>query len=128
MHLGLHLGKTCIILLEYKEKLFIKNHPIYINRNCNCQTKNVIYGIFCSCGKLYVGKTTSSLNIRTNLHRQQITHPNYTLLPANEHMRNCGNNISITVLYVCAQNDILYLDNIENYFHKLLLPELNVDI
>ena len=65
--------KCCDILIEYKKKIRINNK--YINGNHNCNSKHLIYIIFCkNCDKTYTGKTTLPLNKRINLHRSQIKH------------------------------------------------------
>lgn len=38
----------------------------------NCKTKNTVYGIICSCQKLYIGKTTQQINVRITQHRSRI--------------------------------------------------------
>lgn len=38
----------------------------------NCKTQNTVYGIICSCQKLYIGKTTQQINVRITQHRSRI--------------------------------------------------------
>ena len=120
-----NLCKTCNILITYNIKFKVNNIFFYINKNGNCQSKYVIYLIICNCNKLYVGKTTNQFNFRMNLHRNHIENPIYTILPANEHMRKCGSNIRVTILYILEEENKIYLNELENYFKTLIKPELN---
>ena len=118
--------KCCEIIIEYRNKLSVKNILIKINQNVDCTSENVIYILRCdSCQKYYIGKTTNQLSIRLNVHRNHIKNPEYSILPVSEHLRNCGEKYSISILFKCEDCEEIFLDRMEAYFIKLIKPELN---
>ena len=119
--------KTCNILIEYKGEIIIKGKKIIINKNANCQSKGLIYLIECKCKKIYIGETRNQFNIRINLHRNQTENIEYTILPANKHMRECNSDYKATILFISEKEELLYLSKMEHYFINLLKPELNID-
>ena len=65
--------KTCTHISETNMIYDKNNNPIPLNKNLNCQSKDVIYVIECSqCGIRYVGETTQKLKDRINQHRSDI--------------------------------------------------------
>lgn len=64
---------TCPHLLEKKQYKFNNSDkPFHIKSEMNCSSSNVIYCLICSCGKEYIGLTTTSLRKRVTVHKQQI--------------------------------------------------------
>ena len=92
----------------------------------NCVSKNIIYLMTClGCKKIYIGETGICLNLRINLHRQQIEHKKYTILNVSTHIQKCGKSFSILPMFQLP-NDCEYLrKKQEIYFINLLQPELN---
>ena len=79
----------------------------------------------CKCNQTYVGKATQ-LNTRMNNHRNHIRDPQRTILPADRHLRECGDTYEVTILFILENQDSIYLDVMEDYFIYILDPELNV--
>ena len=118
--------KCCSIIIEYNEKINIGNNIIRINENANCMSKNIIYSIICkACSKVYVGLTTTSFNLRINLHRNHINNNNNRILKVSEHIYECGGNFEATILFQSPKNTSFYLPLMEEYFIKLIRPDLN---
>ena len=74
------------------------NHPhsgkvIPIKGIISCNTKGVIYVIYCPCGKYYVGKTMRALKTRIAEHRSSIRCKNL-LYPVAAHFVEAGHSIS----------------------------------
>ena len=59
----------------------------------SCNTKGVIYVIYCPCGKYYVGKTTRALKTRIAEHRSSIRCKNL-LYPVAEHFLEADHPVS----------------------------------
>ena len=118
--------KTCSILVEGNCSTLVNNKPIYFNSNMSCKTPNVIYILFCSCKKFYVGQTSCILRLRVNLHRQQINNPLYSFLFVSKHIHNCGNNFNVMPIYYLKNASSYVVNKMENYFIWYLKPTLNV--
>ena len=116
--------KTCNIIIPYKNFIEFNNKIIYINNNGHCQSRNVIYCIRCNCNEFYIGKATQ-FNLRINLHRDQTIHPEKTILKANKHMRTCQSKYQCTILFILSEEDDIFIDQMEDYFIKLIKPGLN---
>ena len=117
--------KCCKILIPYRKLIIIKDMKFYINYNGNCQTKNVIYILFCCCNKSYIGQTITQFNLRINLHRDHSNNIDRTILNSNKHIHKCGGNFKTTILFIATNNDTMYLNQMEEYFIKIIKPELN---
>lgn len=117
--------KTCPLLICYNNKHTFNNVNITINQNVNCTSKCVIYILFCSCGKSYVGKTISEFHLRINLHRQHILSDLYTIQYVSKHIKSCSKNFTCSILYKVHDDNVCYIEDIENYFIYILNPELN---
>lgn len=80
-------GKTLNLKVENRNMTFI------INRNMNCQSRNVIYIIRCKgCNDIYVGQTGDLLRNRLTVHRQQINNTLYMILNVSHHISSCSRN------------------------------------
>jgi hypothetical protein len=118
--------KLCLDLVEYNNCIKIKNISIYINMTCNCQSSNVIYYLVCKkCQEDYVGETSLQLNLRMNLHRDQVRHEKYSKIHASDHFRNCDKGFSIIILYALPEGFYHMRPEMEKYFRYLLKPSLN---
>ena len=118
--------KCCPLLKEYKEKININNNYIEINENCNCTTENVVYILFChGCPKFYIGKSSNSLSLRINLHRNHINNENYRNLFVSKHIYQCGNSKFGCSIIFKSMKQPYVLEKMEIYFITLLKPELN---
>ena len=120
--------KTCKIIKCEKKQTFLHNRIIIFNSNMKCNSSNVIYALLCSkCDLFYIGKTSTPLNIRVNLHRNQIDNIQYCNLNVSKHIRICGKReFSILPIYKLPNGTSTYLRrNMENYFINYLKPQLN---
>ena len=117
--------QCCSNLIQYRDQVKINNKIIQINKTANCNTKNVVYIIFCACNKFYIGQTSNPFNLRLNLHRNHIKNPHRAILPVSHHLRKCKTppKYSYTILF-CSDNT-LHLETMEQYFIKNLKPDLN---
>jgi hypothetical protein len=63
------------------------------------------------------------------LHRQHTNHPQYAILYCNKHFHTCGGHFKVIPLFtfigIPTLSQLLF---IEDYFKRLLDPELNKDI
>ena len=118
--------KTCDVLIEVKSQISIENHLIKINSNMNCNTKNVIYILFCNgCSDFYVGETGIALNLRINLHRNHINNLNYGFLPVSMHIRKCSKSFRVLPIYKLPIDSAYLRKKLESYFISILMPKLN---
>ena len=122
--------KTCQIIVEGGAIHLPNRQALYPNANMNCCTKNVIYCLICdTCFSIYIGQTQCMLRNRMTLHRQHTNHPQYAILYCNKHFHTCGGHFKViplfTLIGIPTLSQLLF---IEDYFKRLLDPELNKDI
>lgn len=118
--------KTCKIIIINSKDILINCKLIYFNQDMNCQSKNVIYVIFCkTCDQFYIGETNMALNIRMNLHRQHINKPEYSILFVSSHLRHCKSNYSVVPIFQSKNSSSYLLVQMEKYFISYLKPSLN---
>ena len=97
------------------------------NHKMTCKSRDLIYILIChGCGEEYVGETGTQLNLRTNLHRNQIKNPSYSCLKVSKHVHLCGNNkFSIFPLHKCFAQCHVYREELEAKYRKLIKPKLD---
>ena len=119
--------KTCPILMENYNHIYLNNHEIVFNKNMTCETMNVIYILFCNtCPNLfYVGETSLPLNLRVNLHRSQIKHEEYCILKVSKHIRECGEGFKILPIYTIPTPCEYFRKKLEEFYIHTLQPALN---
>lgn len=118
--------KLCENIIERKVSICINNQEVYFNSNMKCTTANVIYCLFCKkCSKFYVGETGMQLNLRINLHRSQSSNPNYAILPVSKHLYTCGQGFNVIPIFNLSQHQSFIRRKMEDYFIRLLKPNLN---
>lgn len=119
--------KTCPLFVEKNRHVSFGQKIVYFNKNMSCKSKNIIYVLTCSgCKKLYVGETKIELRRRITLHRQHINHPQYSMLPVSQHIRNCSpNNFSVIPIFQLPKCSDDIRRKQESYFITQLKPQLN---
>lgn len=119
------LCKTCEILLKQKVCIKINNVNVSFNASMTCTTSDVIYVLFCSCNKFYVGETSIPLRQRITLHRQHINHSCYSILKVSRHISLCGGKFRVIPIFKVKNGTKLLRRKMEEFFIKLLQPDLN---
>lgn len=118
--------KSCSSILSQKHNVTFNNKTLFFNANMDCTTNNVIYVLICArCQELYVGQTTLQLNLRMNLHRQQMTQTKYCSLKVSFHLKNCGEGFYFVPIFKVNFSSLYILTHMENYFIQILKPSLN---
>lgn len=87
-------------------------------KNKDCNTKNCVYQITCSCGETYIGSTIRPLHIRYKEHLTNEQSPVY------QHIKN-KNKHTQTVKILSRENNITKLRIKEAYLIKSLRPTMN---
>lgn len=117
--------KTCPLLI-CKKSIQINNILVQPNMYMDCNSKNLIYILFCDCGEYYVGETGNPLNIRVNLHRNQAKNPTELSLKVCNHLNSCGQQYKILPCYKLPNFTSKSVRiNVESYFISILNPSLN---
>ena len=97
----------------------------------NCTTTNVIYCLICTCGKEYIGLTTTSLRKRVTVHKQQIHNESVRHLKVSKHIHECSQlknpNFYIIPFYKVKQTDSITIRIMESKFINSFKPDLNSD-
>ena len=112
----------------------IEWHSLHIKCHINCNSTNVLYYLSCNCcnGRTtYIGKTSTSLRIRTNNHISDIKTGN-TNDRFDMHVRHCS-NLQLTEpffkLYaLMSLKDSSKLLVYERMYHKLKYDSMNWSI
>ena len=121
---------TCPYLQEKDIFTFKNGMTFTIRSNITCSSKEVIYVITCNgCNENYIGQTTD-LRKRVTVHRQQIRHTKYTMIPLSEHIRTCA-KYKNPIFFICPIYRFLK-DSTENEriikekrFINIFKPKLN---
>lgn len=85
--------ENCGYMIE-GESIVMENGDLFeIKEQMTCQTRNVIYVIFCNgCNKSYIGETGEQLNKRAGGHQTQIFNESWRALEVCHHISECGGN------------------------------------
>ena len=116
-------GKMCSIcpyVKEGKEVKVNKTGKVWkINKNVNCETKNIIYMIEClKCKERYIGESKRMLKHRLADHRGYV-HNEKVDTTTGAHFNQPGHqlaHLSVTILEVSRQNCEIYRREREKYF------------
>ena len=128
MHSVVVWGKTChlcTIIIEASQFQFKNLKTLfYIKTTLDCNSKNVIYVLFCEdCGDEYIGQTINLRN-RVIVHRQQAKN-NSNFIPASKHFNNCAKKLpyfKVIPFYQCKEECLKVK---EAFFIDKLRPQLN---
>ena len=114
---------VCPYVKEVKEiKINNRKGPWKINKNVNCETRNIIYMIEClKCKERYIGESKRTLKSRLADHRGYINNiqVNY---PTGAHFNTPGHqlsDLSVIILEKSRQEDNSYRKGRESYFINL---------
>ena len=77
------------------------------------------------CNRFYIGETGMALNLRVNLHRQQIDNPEYSIMEVSLHIRSCAQSFSIVPIFKMPTDSTYLRKKQELFFINLLKPDLN---
>ncbi len=122
--------KLCLNLVESSEVYFFNAETHFqIKYDMNCNSKYVIYVLFCAqCNEYYIGET-DDLRKRTNLHRSHIENMSTTSLSVSQHIAKCASKLKIKFriipFYKVRTQTKISLLNMESYFIAKFKPSLN---
>ena len=119
-------GKMCTICPYVKEgkeiKIDNKKTPWKINKNVNCESRNIVYMIEClKCKQRYIGESKRSLKSRLADHRGYIN-KEQTDTATGAHFNQPGHSLSdlsVTILEISRKEDDIYRKEREKYFINL---------
>ena len=122
---------TCAYIMEKDNIYFIQAQINFkIKFEFNCESRNLIYVIFCSgCDKYYIG-STGNLRQRVTGHKGDLKNPFHSMM-VYKHISNCtrGKNLDtpfkIIPFYKCKTKTFASRVAVENYFRRKLKPHLN---
>ena len=78
------------------------------------------------CKEEYIGETGCQINLRTNLHRNQIENEKYSQIKASRHIHTCGNNkFKMFPFHKCFKRCQIYREEVEEKYRKLVKPKLH---
>ena len=86
--------KCCSDIKETSNVVFHKTGQDFkITSELTCESKNLIYVIFCNgCDEYYIGETSDHLRARARVHRQGIV--NNTSIAVDRHIFSCAKHLS----------------------------------
>ena len=122
---------TCLYLIEANSVHFDQvNINFEIKAEFTCESRNLIYSIFCSgCNKYYIG-STGNLRKRLSSHKGDVKKNSQAHL-AHTHIFNCTANKNLTTpfriipFYKCKTKSFASRVACENYFRRKFKPQLN---
>ena len=119
--------ETCEIVIKEQKYTTKNGYTLRRNFKFTCKSRDFIYVIVCGgCSREYVGETGSKLNIRMNLHRNQIQHEKYANLKCSKHIKTCGKtNFKVFPFYKCFKQCHKLRETLETKFRNLIKPELH---
>ena len=103
-----------------------------LNRNFNCNSKNILYLLTCTvCKKQYLEKTENCRS-RMNDHKKDVRNPKEKTLSSDKHFKNClmrkYNELKQPLFYVTPflyVKDPFKRHNLEIFYMKKFKTELN---
>ena len=124
--------KTCEQLVVCSQIEINKQSRLLFNikNEMNCSVRDFIYIISCNgCNEKYIGESGDTLRHRTNLHRNQISLPQYRKLFVSKHIWECARTktpmFNICPFFKLHNQDESYRKEKENYFITKYKPKLN---
>ena len=122
---------TCQYLIESNSVNFDQvNINFEIKAEFTCESRNLIYSIFCSgCNKYYIG-STGNLRKRVSSHKGDVKKNSQAQL-VHTHIFNCTANKNLTTpfriipFYKCKTKSFASRVACENYFRRKFKPQLN---
>ena len=124
-------GKNCVCcpyLLKASSYLFKRvNKVFFLKNNFNCESRKLIYVIFCQgCQEEYIGETGFLVKERISVYRQHIRHPQYQQIKVEEHFRFCSSGeFQMFIFLQIKQENKLLRKAYEDYFIDRFKPLLN---
>ena len=114
---------NCPICPFVKEGRYVKsnasNHTVEINRQVNCQTKNILYCITCKkCNVQYIGESERTLQDRFSEHKGYVVNQKLNKTTG-EHYNIKGHKVSdmqVTILEKIFSSETAFRKERENYF------------
>ena len=95
----------------------------------NCKTQDLNYLLVCGnpkCRREYVGETGIPINLRTNLHRNQINDDNYGKMKMCKHIKKCSKGkFKVFPFYKYYKGCNFYREEMELKFREEVKPELH---
>ena len=120
--------KTCDDILEI-DSYYFRNAGINykIKYPMSCIVRNLIYATICkNCGYTYIGETVN-LRSRMTAHRSNSRNTDDASQVVSKHLSRCGKGFHVLPLFKLQdENKIARLVK-EDFFIKLLKPDLNSD-
>ena len=122
--------KRCMLCKQViHEKSYKTKTGVILERdfNMSCKTKDLIYLLICKkCLDEYVGETGNELNLRTNVHRNQIEIPEYRKLKVSQHIHECSENKFLIFPYKkCFKSCFIYREELEMKIRNRINPQLH---
>lgn len=118
---------TCPAVIKNRTLTTRNGTVLTRNADMNCKTRDLIYVVICkTCKKEYIGETGIETNRRMNLHRNQITNPDYRNLKVSQHIHVCGKDeFEIYPFLKCYKNCNIYREEMELHIRNKVHPELH---
>lgn len=119
--------KTCPAVIKAK-KFVTKNGTVLTrNKSMSCKSRDLMYLLICkTCRGEYCGETGDFLNLRMNLHRNQIEDSLYRKMRVSHHIHRCGKDeFEIFPFLKFHQNCHIYREEMEKHFRQIIKPELH---
>ena len=120
--------KTCDDILEI-DSYYFRNADITfkIKYRMSCIVRNVIYALICkNCGQTYIGETVN-LRSRMTAHRSNSRNTDDASQVVSKHLSECGRGFHVLPLYKLKEENKIARLVKEDFFIKLLKPDLNSD-
>ena len=120
--------RSCEDILEIDSYYFRNSGITYnIKHPMTCTARNVIYATICkNCGCTYVGETIN-LRSRMSAHRSNSKTLDAAAQASSKHLHECGKGFHILPLFKLREENKIARLVKEDYFIKLLKPDLNND-
>ena len=120
--------KTCDDILEI-DSYYFRNADITfeIKYRMSCIVRNVVYATICkNCGQTYIGETVN-LRSRMTAHRSNSRNTDDASQVVSKHLSECGRGFHVLPLYKLKEENKIARLVKEDFFIKLLKPDLNSD-
>ena len=117
----------CKIVIDEDSYTTKNGFKLTRNHAMTCKTRDLIYMIICEgCLEEYIGETGNQINLRTNVHRNQIENENYAQLKVSKHIHTCGNNkFKVFPFQKSFKQCHVYREELEEKYRKLVQPTLH---
>ena len=119
--------ETCPAVI--KAKTYVTKNETVLKRNAkmSCKSRDLLYLLICkTCRGEYCGETGVYLNLRTNLHRNQIEDSLYRKMKVSHHIHRCGkDDFEIFPFLKFDKNCHIYREEMEKHFREIIKPKLH---